>query len=184
MTGAPWIDTNTGSSLRVRGTEQAVLLVHETATEEYRDPGRSNRFRRRSLLSHRSPVRRWPLMSLPPRRQRGSATVRRPRWFRCESAARNAGPHLRRWHIGQPGPKGAEATERPLARRSNRNRPPQPRSTSFLRFLHTSKATLFTPDGKTQALEIYKTDEGSGVDTDRVRTAATVKLEGEGARKP
>ncbi len=47
-----------------------------------------------------------------------------------------------------------------------------------------SKATLFTPDGKTQSLEIYKTDEGSGVDIDTVGTAATVKLEANGAPEP
>ena len=40
-----------------------------------------------------------------------------------------------------------------------------------------TKATLFTPDGKTKQLEVYKNDEGTGVDIDTVGVAATVKLE-------
>ncbi len=40
-----------------------------------------------------------------------------------------------------------------------------------------SKATLFTPDGKTKALEVYKNEEGTGVDIDAVAVVATVRLE-------
>jgi len=40
-----------------------------------------------------------------------------------------------------------------------------------------SKATLFTPDGKTKSLEVYKNEEGTGVDIDAVAIAATVRLE-------
>jgi len=40
-----------------------------------------------------------------------------------------------------------------------------------------SKATLFTPDGKSKPIEVYKNEEGTGVDIDTVGTAATVRLE-------
>jgi len=39
------------------------------------------------------------------------------------------------------------------------------------------KATLFTPDGKTKELEVYKNDEGTGVDIDSVAVVAAVRLE-------
>ena len=42
-----------------------------------------------------------------------------------------------------------------------------------------TKATLFTPDGKSKQLEVYKNDEGTGVDIDSVGVAATVRLETE-----
>jgi hypothetical protein len=38
-------------------------------------------------------------------------------------------------------------------------------------------ATLISPDGAGKALEIYKTEEGWGVDVDRVGVCATIKLE-------
>ena len=40
-----------------------------------------------------------------------------------------------------------------------------------------TKATVYTPDGKSKPLEVYKTDEGTGVDLDSVGVVATVKLE-------
>src|SRR5215471_2099243 len=40
-----------------------------------------------------------------------------------------------------------------------------------------SRATLITPEGKQQKLEVYKTEEGWGVDIDRVVVCATIKLE-------
>jgi hypothetical protein len=40
-----------------------------------------------------------------------------------------------------------------------------------------TKATLFTADGKSKPLEVYKTDEGTGVDLDSVAVVATVRLE-------
>ena len=39
------------------------------------------------------------------------------------------------------------------------------------------RATLITPGGAEKALEVYKTEEGLGVDVDRVAICATVKLE-------
>ncbi|MDQ6678449.1 MAG: hypothetical protein M3Z09_14275 [Acidobacteriota bacterium] len=39
------------------------------------------------------------------------------------------------------------------------------------------KATLYTPDGRTKALEVYKNDEGTGVDIDSVAVVAAVRLE-------
>jgi hypothetical protein len=39
------------------------------------------------------------------------------------------------------------------------------------------RATLITPGGADKALEVYKTEEGWGVDVDRVGVCATVKLE-------
>jgi hypothetical protein len=38
-------------------------------------------------------------------------------------------------------------------------------------------ARVYTPDGKERALEVYKTEEGTGVDVDQVGVAAAVKLE-------
>jgi hypothetical protein len=38
-------------------------------------------------------------------------------------------------------------------------------------------ATLISPEGKQKTLEVYKTDEGWGVDIDRVVVCATIKLE-------
>jgi len=39
------------------------------------------------------------------------------------------------------------------------------------------RATLLTPDGAERALEVYATEEGSGVDIDKVAVCATLKLE-------
>jgi hypothetical protein len=39
------------------------------------------------------------------------------------------------------------------------------------------RATLLTPDGEEKALEVYTTEDGSGVDIDKVMVCATVKLE-------
>ncbi|MBS1857525.1 MAG: hypothetical protein JST11_19310 [Acidobacteria bacterium] len=39
------------------------------------------------------------------------------------------------------------------------------------------RATLITPEGVTKTLEVYKTDEGWGVDIDRVVVCATIRLE-------
>ena len=38
-------------------------------------------------------------------------------------------------------------------------------------------ATLITPEGKEKTLEVYKTEDGWGVDIDRVVVCATIKLE-------
>ena len=38
-------------------------------------------------------------------------------------------------------------------------------------------ATLITPEGKPKPLEVYKTEDGWGVDIDRVVVCATIKLE-------
>ena len=38
-------------------------------------------------------------------------------------------------------------------------------------------ATLITPEGAKSTLEIYKTDEGWGVDIDKVAVCATIRLE-------
>ncbi len=39
------------------------------------------------------------------------------------------------------------------------------------------RATLLTPEGEAKTLEIYPTEDGSGVDIDRVSVCATIKLE-------
>jgi hypothetical protein len=39
------------------------------------------------------------------------------------------------------------------------------------------RATLITPGGADKALEVYKTEEGWGVDVDRVGVCATIRLE-------
>jgi hypothetical protein len=38
-------------------------------------------------------------------------------------------------------------------------------------------AYLYTPDGSEKKLEVYQVDEGTGVDIDRVKVSATVRLE-------
>ena len=38
-------------------------------------------------------------------------------------------------------------------------------------------ATLYTPDGKSRPLEVYKNEEGSGVDIDTVSVCATLRLD-------
>jgi len=40
-----------------------------------------------------------------------------------------------------------------------------------------SRATLITPEGAEKKLEIYKTEDGWGVDIDRVTTTAAIRLE-------
>jgi hypothetical protein len=40
-----------------------------------------------------------------------------------------------------------------------------------------ARATLLTPEGAEKKLEIYQTEDGGGVDIDRVPICATVKLE-------
>ena len=39
------------------------------------------------------------------------------------------------------------------------------------------RATLLTPDGAEKALQVYATEEGSGVDIDKVAVCATLRLE-------
>jgi hypothetical protein len=38
-------------------------------------------------------------------------------------------------------------------------------------------AYLYTPEGPEKTLAVYKVDEGTGVDIDRVNVSATVRLE-------
>ena len=37
--------------------------------------------------------------------------------------------------------------------------------------------TLYTPEGGERALEVYKTEEGSGVDIDKISVCATLRLD-------
>jgi hypothetical protein len=39
------------------------------------------------------------------------------------------------------------------------------------------RATLTTPEGVAKSLEVYPTEEGGGVDIDKVLVCATIKLE-------